>query len=73
MTNHPNRSRHYRVVYGELCPAWERSFPTLREAKAFAKHQKGLGDLIFEISPILPGDGPRSLMAAIEAHEIATA
>ena len=27
----------YRVVYGETMPAWERTFPTKREAKAFAK------------------------------------
>lgn len=25
----------YRVVYGETRPAWEKIFPTMREAKAF--------------------------------------
>ena len=57
----------YRVVYGETMPAWERSFPTLREAKAFAKKQESFGDVIFSIAKVVPGEAPRSLMAALDA------
>ena len=39
----------YRVVYGETIPVWEREFPTLREAKAFAKKHKSFGGVIFSI------------------------
>lgn len=57
----------YRVVYGETMPAWEKLFPTLREAKTFAKKHESFGDIIFSISKAYPGEAPRSLSAAIEA------
>jgi|GEM_PF-6786240 len=57
----------YRVVYGETMPAWERIFPTLREARAFAKEHKSFGDVIFSIKKVVDGEPPRSIMAAIEA------
>jgi len=60
----------YRVVYGETIPAWEKIFPTLREAKAFAKEHEGFGDIIFSINKVVPGQGPQSLVAAIEAGEV---
>lgn len=46
----------YRVVYGETMPAWEQEFPTLREAKTFAKEHEGFGDIVFSITKIIPGD-----------------
>lgn len=61
----------YRVVYGETMPAWEKTFPTLREAKAFAKKHESFGDLIFSIGPVIPGQGPQSLSAAIDAGAVA--
>ena len=57
----------YRVVYGETMPAWEQTFPTLREANAFAKKHRSFGDLIFSISKVVPGEKPRSLAGAIAA------
>lgn len=57
----------YRVVYGETRPAWERIFPTMREARSFAKEHVSFGDVIFSITPVVPGEGPRSLAAALEA------
>lgn len=57
----------YRVVYGETIPAWEKLFPTLREAKAFAKEHESFGDVIFSISKVVPGQKPQSLAAAIDA------
>lgn len=57
----------YRVVYGETIPAWEKTFPTRREAEAFAKEHESFGDVIFSISKVLPGQKPQSLTAAIEA------
>lgn len=57
----------YRVVYGESRPAWERIFPTMREAKAFAKKHEGLGDVIFSVKKVVPGEPPQSMAAAIEA------
>jgi len=59
--------RSYRVVYGEMMPAWERIFPSMREAKAFAKEHESFGDVIFSISPVVPGEPPRSLTAALAA------
>ena len=56
----------YRVVYGESRPAWEKIFPTRREAKAFAKEHESFGDVIFSIKKVVPGEGPQSIMAAIE-------
>lgn len=58
----------YRVVYGETIPAWEKTFPTLREAQAFAKEHEGFGDVIFSIAKVVPGEQPKSLTAAIAAH-----
>lgn len=57
----------YRVVYGETRPAWEKIFSTMREAKAFAKKHESFGDVIFSIAKVVPGEPPRSLMAAIDA------
>ena len=59
--------RGWRVVYGETMPAWERIFPSLREAKAFAKEHESFGDVIFSITRVIPGEHPRSLAAAIDA------
>ena len=56
----------YRVVYGETIPAWEKIFHTLREAKAFAKEHESFGDIIFSIKPVVPGEGPQCLTAAID-------
>lgn len=73
MSNHPNRGKRnnlgYRVVYGETMPAWEKTFPTKREAEAFAKEHESFGDIIFSISKIVAGEAPKSLMAAIEAEQ----
>ncbi len=55
----------YRVVYGETMPAWEKVFDTKKEANAFAKEHESFGDIIFSITPVVPGERPRSLMAAI--------
>jgi hypothetical protein len=60
----------YRVVYGETRPAWERVFPTKREAMAFAKEQRRVGDVIFSLKKVVPGEPPQSLMAAIDAGVI---
>lgn len=57
----------YRVVYGETRPAWERIFPTMRQARAFAKKQEGMGDIVFSVRVVIPGEPPQSMMAAIEA------
>lgn len=57
----------YRVVYGETLMAWERIFPTMREAKAFAKKHESFGDIVFSIRKVMPGEPPQSLTAAIEA------
>jgi hypothetical protein len=59
----------YRVVYGETLPAWEEHFPTKQEAEAFAKKQRGLGDIVFEVDKIDPNDTkPHSLIGAINQH-----
>jgi len=58
----------YRVVYGETMPAWEKVFPTLREAKAFAKKHESFGDVIFSIAKVVPGEPPQSLMGGIETR-----
>lgn len=74
MVNHPNRksAKHgYRVVYGESRPAWEKIFPTKREADAFAKEHKGFGDVIFSVKKVVPGEPPQSMAAAIEAAQAA--
>lgn len=60
----------YRVVYGETMPAWEQTFPTKREAEAFAKKHRSFGDVIFSIKKVVPSDRtPHSLMAAIAAAQ----
>jgi hypothetical protein len=57
----------YRVVYGETRPAWEQIFPTKREAQAFAKQQKRVGDVVFSVKKVVPGELPQSITAAIAA------
>lgn len=64
-------TNEYRVVYGESRPAWERVFPTMREARAFAKKQRSLGDIVFSVKKVVPGEPPQSMMAAIEAARTA--
>ena len=65
------RSKHgWRVVYGETMPAWERIFPTKREAEKFAREHESFGDVIFDISPVVPGEAPKSLAAAIDAGQV---
>lgn len=56
----------YRVVYGETMPAWEKIFLTMHEAKAFAKKHKSIGDVIFSIKKVVPGEPPQSITAMIE-------
>lgn len=57
-----------RVVYGETMPAWEQTFPTMREAKAFAKKHESFGDIIFSVKKVVAGEPPQSLTAAIAAE-----
>lgn len=57
----------YRVVYGETMPAWEKIFPTLREARAFAREHKTLGDIIFSVKKVVAGEKPQSMTALIDA------
>ncbi len=59
----------YRVVYGETRPAWEKVFPTLREAEAFALEHQCFGDVIFSIKKVVPGEKPQSISAAIDAEK----
>jgi|HubBroStandDraft_1064217.scaffolds.fasta_scaffold125234_3 hypothetical protein len=61
----------YRVVYGEMMPAWEKIFPTMREAKAFAKEHRSFGDIIFSIRKVVPGEKPQSMTARIDAGMVA--
>lgn len=61
------KRRSYRVVYGETMPAWEKVFPTKREALAFAKQHKSFGDIIFSVAPVIPGEKPQSMAGAIAA------
>lgn len=60
---------NYRVVYGETMPAWERIFPTRREAVAFVAKCLDMGDLVFSVAKVVEGEPPRSLMAAIAAEQ----
>ena len=55
----------YRVVYGETMPAWEKSFPSLRAARAFAKKHESFGDVIFSIAKVIPGEAPKSIMGML--------
>lgn len=57
----------YRVVYGETMPAWEKVFPTRREAQAFAKEHRRLGDIVFSIKEVVAGEKPQSMTALIKA------
>lgn len=57
----------YRVVYGETMPAWEKIFPTLREARIFAKEHKAMGDIVFSVKKVVPGEKPQSMTALIDA------
>lgn len=57
----------YRVVYGESRPAWEKIFPTRKQARVFAAAQERVGDIVFSIKKVIPGEPPQSLMALIEA------
>ncbi len=59
----------YRVVYGETRPAWEQIFPTMREAKAFAKKHESFGDVIYSIKKVVHGEPPQSMTAAIAAAQ----
>jgi hypothetical protein len=70
MTNHPNRKRSYRVVYGETMPAWEKAFSSMGEARAFAALHRTFGDIIFEVSRVYPGEPPKSLMAVLAAKGV---
>lgn len=58
----------YRVVYGESRPAWERIFPTKAEADQFAKKHRGMGDRVFSVKKVVPGEPPQSMQAAIDAQ-----
>lgn len=69
-TKKPTNKSGYRVVYGETMPAWEKVFPTKREADAFAKKHLSFGDIIFSIKKVVPNDrGPHSLMGALSKAE----
>lgn len=59
----------WRVVYGESRPAWERIFDTRREARDYARGQRHVGDIIFSIKKVVPGEGPQSIMGAIEQEQ----
>ena len=56
------KSALYRVVYGETMPAWERMFESLQDARKFASKQTRLGDIVFSICRVVPGEQPQSLM-----------
>lgn len=58
----------YRVVYGETIAAWERIFPTLKEAEAFARKQRLCGDRVFSVKKVIPGEPPQSLAARIQSE-----
>lgn len=59
----------YRVVYGETMPAWEQIFPTERKARAFAKEHRAMGDRVFSVKKVVPGEKPQSMTALIEARK----
>lgn len=56
----------YRVVYGETVRAWERTFPTRGSAEQFAIEHLRLGDVIFSVKKVVPGEPPQSLTAALD-------
>jgi hypothetical protein len=55
----------YRVIYGETMPSWEQTFPTWSEAAAFATKHESLGDVIFSVALVAPGEKPKSLQAMV--------
>lgn len=57
----------YRVVYGETMPAWEKILPTRHEARAFAEAHRRLGDVVFSVKKVVPGEKPQSMTALIES------
>lgn len=60
----------YRVVYGETMPTWEKTFPTKREADAFARRHKLMGDIVFSVLKVIPNDPKHySLMARLDAMD----
>lgn len=59
----------YRVVFGETMPMWERVFPTMRKARAFAKKHESFGDVIFSIRKVVPGEAPQSITASLAERE----
>jgi 2-hydroxychromene-2-carboxylate isomerase len=61
-------NKGYRVVYGETMPAWEKIFRTKYQAEEFAREQKRVGDTIFSIKKVVPGEGPQSMTALIDAE-----
>lgn len=62
------KAKHlWRVVYGETLPAWEQIFGSRRAARAFASKQRSVGDIVFSIRKVVPGEEPQSMMAAIAA------
>lgn len=63
------RPSGWRIVYGETRPAWEAVRRTKREAMAFASEHRKMGDTVFSIKRVVPGEPPRSMMAAIEASK----
>ena len=56
---------NYRVVYGETMPAWERTFPSRREAETFANRCRERGDIVFSVARTVPGEPPKSLMGSL--------
>lgn len=58
----------FRVVYGETRPAWEQIFPTMKEAQAFAKKHRRMGDIVFSVRKVVPGEPPQSMAAQIDAE-----
>jgi hypothetical protein len=56
----------YRVVYGETAPSWEELFNNKRAADAFAKRCVRRGDRVFSVKKTVDGEGPQSLVAALE-------
>lgn len=61
------KKTQYRVVYGETVPMWERIFPTLGEAEAFARKHHSMGDIVFSVKKVRPNESPQSITAAINA------
>jgi hypothetical protein len=60
----------WRVVYGETRPAWEKIFEGRRKAERFAAGQRRVGDRIFSIKKVVPGEPPQSMMQAILEEQL---